>query len=176
MAKSRYPPRPRPKTRAEFDARQEAIWRQLTATWRGLPEAALVRPGVVGGEWSVKDVMNHLSAWHDAALRVLTALAQGGSATAGHSVDKFNALHAAADKTRSLAATRRRLSRTRRELLAFIATLPDEAVLDPASRIGSWVKNNTYGHYTSHLLDLREYRQRQLTTTLPRPASTTKSR
>ncbi len=39
-----------------------------------------------------------------------------------------------------------------------------------------WVKNNTYGHYTSHLIDLREYRDRQLTVTVPRPASTSKSR
>ena len=43
MAKRRYPPRPRPKTRAEFDARQQEIWAELTATWRGLPEAALVQ-------------------------------------------------------------------------------------------------------------------------------------
>ena len=162
MAKLRYPPRPRPKTRAEFDARQQEIWTELTATWRGLPEAALVKPGVVGAEWSIKDVMNHLAAWHAVALSVLKALAQGGQASAGHSVDKFNALHAAADKNRSLAASRRRLNRTRRDLLAFIATLPDDEVLNPNGRIGSWVKNNTYGHYTSHILDLRGYRERLL--------------
>jgi hypothetical protein len=161
MSTRRYPPRPRPKTRAEFDARQEAIWRELTATWRGLPEAALVKPGVVGAEWSVKDVMNHLSAWHEVTLRALKALAQGGKAAAGHSVDKFHALHAAEDKSRSLAASRRRLNRTRRELLAFVATLPDDEVLNLNGRIGSWVKNNTYGHYTSHLLDLQDYRDRQ---------------
>jgi hypothetical protein len=176
MAKMHYPPRPRPKTRAEFDARQQEVWTELTATWRGLPEAALLKPGVVGAQWSVKDVMNHLAAWHEVMLRALKAFAQGRKATAGHSVDKFNALHAAADKARSLAASRRRLNRTRRELLAFIATLPDDEVLNPSGRIGSWVKNNTYGHYTSHLIDLREYRSRQLTVTLPRPASTSKSR
>ncbi len=85
-------------------------------------------------------------------------LAAGRKAAAGHSVEKFNALHAAADKNRSLAASRRRLNRSRRELLAFIATLPDAEVLNLEGRIGSWVKNNTYGHYTSHLIDLREYR------------------
>ncbi len=56
MAKKRYPPRPRPKTRAEFDLRQQQVWKELSDTWRGLPEAALVKPGVVGPEWSVKDV------------------------------------------------------------------------------------------------------------------------
>jgi hypothetical protein len=165
MAKMRYPPRPRPKTRAEFDARQQEIWTELTATWRGLPEAALVKPGAVGAEWSVKDVMNHLAAWHEVTLRVLKERAQGRQATAGHSVDKFNALHAAADKQRSLAASRRRLNRTRRELLAYVATLPEAEVLNPSGRIGSWVKNNTYGHYTSHILDLRDYRSRQQTVT-----------
>ncbi len=158
MAKKRYPPRPRPKTRAEFDVRQQEVWKELTATWRGLPEAALVKPGVVGPEWSVKDVMNHLASWHEVTLQALKALAQGRSAGAGHSVEKFNALHAAADKSRSLAGSRRRLNRSHRELLAFVGTLPDAEVLNLEGRIGSWVKNNTYGHYTSHLIDLREYR------------------
>jgi hypothetical protein len=158
MAKRRYPPRPHPKTRIELDARQQEVWAELTATWRGLPEAALVQPGAVGTEWSVKDVMNHLAAWHELTLRVLKELAQGRPAAVGHTVDKFNALHAAADQKRSLAATRRRLNRSRRELLAFITTLPDAEVLNPSGRIGSWVKNNTYGHYTSHILDLRDHR------------------
>jgi hypothetical protein len=161
VSERRYSPRPRPKTRAEFDARQQEVWAELTATWHGLPEAALVKPGVVGAEWSVKDVMNHLASWHEVTLRVLQALAQGRPAAAGHSVDTFNALHAAADKKRSLTATRRRLNRSRRELLAFIAMLPDGEVLNPSGRIGSWVKNNTYGHYTSHILDLQDYRSRQ---------------
>ncbi len=176
MAKMHYPPRPRPKTRTEFDARQQTVWKELTATWRGLPEAVLVKPGAVGAAWSVKDLMNHLAAWHEVTLRALKALAEGRKASAGYSVEKFNALHAALDKDRSLAATRRRLNRTRRELLAFIATLPEAEVLDLNGRIGSWVKNNTYGHYTSHILDLRDFRRRQLTVTLPRPASTSKSR
>jgi hypothetical protein len=176
MAKIRYPPRPRPKTRAEFDARQQEVWKELTDTWRGLPEAALVKPGVVGAEWSIKDVMNHLAAWHEVTLRSLKELVQGRSAGAGHTVDKFNALHAAADKNRSLAASRRRLNRTRRDVLAFVATLPDDEVLNINGRIGSWVKNNTYGHYTSHIIDLRDYRSRQLTVTVPKPASTSRSK
>jgi len=176
MAKKRYPPRPRPKTRAEFDTRQQNVWKELTATWRGLPEAALVKPGAVGPEWSVKDVMNHLASWHEVTVQALKAMAQGRPAGAGHSVDKFNALHAAADKNRSLAASRRRLNRSRRELLRFVATLPNAEVLNLEGRIGSWVKNNTYGHYTSHLIDLQEYRDRQLTVTVPRPASTSKSK
>ena len=160
MSKSRYPPRPRPKTRAEFVAREQELWNELTATWRGLPDEALMQPGACGPTWSIKDVMNHVAAWHEAALRVLTELAQGHRAAAGHSVDKFNALHHAEDKDRSLAATRRRLNRTRRELLAFIATLPEDQVLDPDTRMGWWVKYNTYGHYSGHIYDLKEYREK----------------
>ena len=176
MSTRRYPPRPRPKTRAEFDARQETVWAEISATWRGLPAAALVQPGAVGAEWSVKDVMNHLAAWHEVTLTALQAMAQGQPAGAGHSVDKFNALHTAADKDRLLAATRRRLHRSRRALLAYIATLPDAQVLNLDTRIGQWVKNNTYGHYTSHILDLRDFRSRYLTVMLPKPASISRSR
>ena len=160
MRKPRRPPKPRPKTRAEFFAREQEMWKELTATWRGLPDEALVQPGACGPEWSVKDVMNHIAAWLEATQRLVGETMRGNPATLGHGTDKFNALRYAEDKDRSLAATRRRLSLARRETLAFLAAVPEELLLDVKGKAGWWIKYNTYGHYSMHVYELTEFRKR----------------
>ncbi len=160
VQKLRRPPRPRPKTLAEFFAREEEAWEELTATWRSLPDTALIQPGACGPEWSMKDVMNHVAAWLEVTSRMIPEWKQGRQATIGHGTDKFNALHHAEDKGRSLAASKRRLSHARREALAFIASLPEADVLTLEGRPGWWIKYNTYGHYSQHIYELTEFRKR----------------
>jgi hypothetical protein len=154
----RKPHRPKPTTRAEFLSLEQQAWEELSATWRGLPDGALVRPGACGSEWSVKDVMNHIAAWQEATLEALPVLLKGDKLPAGqYSIQKFNALHYAADQDRSLTASQRRLNRSRRRLLAFLASVPETQLLDLKSRAGVWVKYATYGHYDEHLCDLQNY-------------------
>ncbi len=159
LKKPRRPPRPRPKTRAELLRREQEVWDELTATWAGLPEAALVRPGACGPTWSVKDVMNHVAAWQEAALRLIPELLAGRPATLGHGTDRFNALQQAADRGRSLAATRRRLNRARRALLRLLERVPDPVLLDPNGRVNWWVRYTTYSHYGEHIWELGEWRK-----------------
>jgi hypothetical protein len=159
--KPRRPPKPRPKTRAEFLQREAEVWRELTNTWKGLPDEALLQPGACGPEWSVKDVMNHVAVWLEAASRVIPELLAGRRATAGHGTDRFNALHHAEDQSRSLSATRRRLTKARRDLLALCESVPDQRLLDLNDHVGWWVKYSTYGHYGEHIYELTEHRQRQ---------------
>ncbi|MCC7359721.1 MAG: maleylpyruvate isomerase N-terminal domain-containing protein [Anaerolineales bacterium] len=159
MKKPRRPPRPRPTTRAALLAREQADWDEMTAAWRGLPERALTRPGACGPTWSVKDVMNHVAAWQEAALRILPELLAGRRATLGAGTDRYNKEQQAAGAGRSLAATRRRLSRSRRALLALIGQIPDAALLDPAGRVNWWVRYTTYSHYGEHIWELSEWRK-----------------
>ena len=156
----RRPPRPRPKTRAELLAREAADWAELTATYRGLPEAALTQPGAAGPAWNVKDVLNHIAAWQEAALRIIPEYLAGRRATLGRSTDRFNAEQQAADQGRSLAATRRRLNASRRALLALLAQVPDDALLDPAGRLNWWVRYTLYSHYGEHIYNLTAFARR----------------
>ncbi len=156
----RRSPRPRPKTRAELLAREAADWAELTGTWRGLPAAALTQPGAAGPTWSVKDVMNHVAAWQEAALRIIPEYLAGRRATLGRSTDRFNAEQRATDEGRSLAASRRRLNASRRALVALLAAIPDEALLDPAGRINWWVRYTMYSHYGEHNYNLSEFARR----------------
>ena len=74
--KRRRKPLPRPKTLPEFFEREEQFWQELLASWEGLPEEAFFQPGACGPEWTIKDTMNHILVWQEAALRILPMLAR----------------------------------------------------------------------------------------------------
>jgi hypothetical protein len=156
----RRAPRPRPKTRVELLAREKADWDELAGTWCDLPESALLRPGANRAGWSVKDVMNHVAAWQEAALRIIPEYLAGRRATLGASTDKFNAVQQAADRDRTLLASKRRLNRSRRELLKLLENIPDDALVDPAGRINWWIRYTMYSHYGEHIPALTEYAKR----------------
>jgi hypothetical protein len=161
VAKRRRP-RPRPKTRAELLQREKETWDELAATWCKLPDAALTQPGACGPGWSVKDVLNHIAAWQEAALRILPQLLAGQRATLGASTDRFNAQQQAADRDRSLRASKRRLNQSRRELLALLDTIPDPLLLDQSTRVNWWVRYTLHAHYGEHIWELQQFRQRLL--------------
>lgn len=156
----RRPPEVHPATRAEFFERERAAWAELSATWEGLPDDALLRPGACGPEWSVKDVMNHVAAWQEAALRVVGDLLEGRWGRLGPNTDKFNALRQAEDRDRPLDDTRQRLSQARDDLLALLDRVPEAGLLNVYGRqqIGWWAKYATYGHYGEHIRELMEFR------------------
>jgi hypothetical protein len=156
-SKPRRKPRPRPRTRAELLAREKADWDAMAAAWCKLPDPALEQPGACGPNWSVKDVMNHVAAWQEAALRIIPELLAGRRATLGHGTDRFNALQYEQDRHRSLRASKRRLNRSRRQLLALLAEVPDEALLDAAGRVNWWVRYTTYAHYGEHIWELERF-------------------
>jgi hypothetical protein len=158
--KPRRHPRPRPKTRTELLAREHEVWNELAATWSRLPDDSLTRPGACGPGWSVKDVMNHIAAWQEAARRVIPHLLKGKRATLGHGTDTFNARQHEADKDAPLVTTKRRLNKARRDLLTLVARLPEKRLLDLNDRIGWWIKYATYGHYGEHIYELTEFRKR----------------
>jgi hypothetical protein len=160
MTKPRRPPKPRPQTRKELLAREKETWDEMAETWRQLPDEALIQPGACGPAWSVKDVINHVAAWQEAALRVIPELLEGRKATLGHGTDTFNALQQAADRDKTLAASKRRLNKSRRDLLALIAALPEKRSLDLDDRIGWWIKFTTYAHYSEHIYELTEFRKK----------------
>jgi hypothetical protein len=160
--KPRRPPKPRPKTRAELLARERETWKELADTWCRLAGPAFDLPGACGPGWSVKDVMNHVAAWQEAALRVIPELLKGRRATLGHGTGTFNALSHEADRQRSLQDTRRRLNRSRRELLRLIARVPEKRLLDADDRVGWWVKFTTYAHYGEHIYELTQFREKIL--------------
>jgi hypothetical protein len=160
MAKLKKPRRAKPLARKEFNTLEETCWKELTAEWRGLNAKALVRRGACGS-WSIKDVMNHIAAWQEATVEILPILLRNRKIPAGQfALETFNQKHCREDAKRSLAASRRRLSRSRKVLLAFLRKVPEKRLIDLKGQVGLWAKYSTYGHYDEHLFDVREFRAR----------------
>src|SRR5512146_2816449 len=105
MTASKKPRRSKPTTAADFFALEEKAWGELADTWRSLPDEALLQPGA-SGEWSIKDVMNHIAAWQEAAMLALPELLQGHRLPRGkYNIAKFNVRQSAEDQDRPLAAS-----------------------------------------------------------------------
>ena len=148
-------------SREAFFAREAAAWHALTATWADLSDETLLLPGACGTAWSIKDIINHLAAWQEAAMRVINDLLGGRWGRLGPTVETFNAEQYIADQSRPLQESRDRLAYTREALLALLATVSEAQLLNEYGRqqIGWWAKWSTYGHYEQHLADLTAFRE-----------------
>ena len=71
----------------------DAAWTALTDSYAGVPDARLVEPGVVD-DWSVKDILAHVTTWEEEALEHLPLIIAGGTPpryAAQGGIDAFNA-------------------------------------------------------------------------------------
>ena len=75
--------------------RLDTAWGAFQDSYAGLPAAELMEPGVTG-DWSVRDILAHVTTWEEEALKYLPLILEGGTppryrATYG-GIDAFNAL------------------------------------------------------------------------------------
>src|SRR5713226_3184308 len=56
--------------------RLETAWTALKESYTGLSDAQLLEPGVMG-DWSVKEILAHLTIWEEEALKYLPLLSNG---------------------------------------------------------------------------------------------------
>jgi hypothetical protein len=140
--------------------RIDATWRDFQASFAGLPDEAMKEPGVTG-DWSVKDILAHVTAWEEETLAALPVLATGSRPPtydeAHGGVDAFNAMTSARDRDRTLADIRHRLEETHRRLVAYVETVPDE-LLAGETRFRQRLRGDTWGHYPEHAAAIRAWR------------------
>ena len=136
-------------------------WAELNAAWAGLSEAEMCEPGAAG-EWSVKDVLAHVTTWEEEALKYLPLIA-GGRRPPRYKdlyggLDAFNDQMIARKWALSLADVLAQYEATHRRLLDYLATAPDELIAreTPFRRR---VRLDTYSHYPIHTAALREWRR-----------------
>ncbi|MCO5221426.1 MAG: ClbS/DfsB family four-helix bundle protein [Thermomicrobiales bacterium] len=138
----------------------ESRWNALLDSFDGLTDAQMVEPGVVG-DWSVKDVLAHITTWEAEALHHLPAIAEGKKpptyASRYGSLDEFNARKFEENHARSLDEVRERLLDVHTQLLAYLETVPDE-LLHSKQRFRSRLRWDTYSHYAMHTAHIREWR------------------
>jgi hypothetical protein len=141
--------------------RLDVAWAALTDSYAGLPDSRLVEPGVVD-DWSVKDILAHVTTWEEEALRHLPLIISGGTPpryAAQGGIDAFNARATQHGRRLSLAEVLRRRDETHARLVDFIRGQP-EGTFGAETRARRRLRLDTYGHYPEHTEAIRAWRQR----------------
>jgi hypothetical protein len=146
--------------RRQILKRLDQAWGTLQTSYAGLSASELLEPGVTG-DWSVRDILAHVTTWDEEALKFLPLIVAGGtpprySVTYG-GIDAFNARMTAAKSDLSLAAVLRLMDDTHRRVIALIQAAPEDQ-LTGDTRFRRRLRLDTYGHYPKHAEAIRQWR------------------
>jgi hypothetical protein len=151
-------------TRAEFLDLLRTARAEWDALLAAVPEGRMTVPGVEG-QWSVKDVIAHIT-WHEREmLGVLQARALVGSDLWDLPLHQRNATIYAQNRDRPLAEVLAESRTVYPQLLAAVGELADADLTDAgrfADMPGDWVPwqllaENTYTHYRDHMPAIRAW-------------------
>ncbi|HEX3868348.1 MAG TPA: maleylpyruvate isomerase N-terminal domain-containing protein [Gemmatimonadaceae bacterium] len=148
--------------RQQLLTRIDTAWAAFTESYGGLTDAQLMEPGVVG-DWSVRDLMAHVSIWEEESLKHLPLIMTGGTPPRYASyggLDAFNALMIEQKRGLSLADVRRQLTETHRRLVEFMQDVPEEHFARE-TRFRHRLRLDTYSHYPLHAEAIRAWRQQR---------------
>jgi hypothetical protein len=137
----------------------DSAWLQLKESYSGLTESQMTHPGVTG-EWSIKDILGHVTTWEEEALKYLPMVMQerrpprykdlyGG-------MDSFNAMMTEKKRSLSISEILKQMNSTHQELIAFLNTVPEEMVTSE-TRFRHRLKLDTYSHYPIHTKAILEW-------------------
>lgn len=140
----------------------EEAWNAFRAAWEDLDDETLLVPGVTG-EWSIRDLIAHVTWWDEESIRHLPEVLEGVR-PAKYSdlyggIDAFNALMTERKSGLSLDQVRREFAGTHERLVAYLVGLdPERWVGD--QRFRKRLKLDTWGHYPIHTEDIRRWQER----------------
>jgi hypothetical protein len=139
--------------------RLDEAWAELKASYSGLSDAQLTQAGVTG-DWSVRDVLAHVTTWEEEALKYLPWILDGRRPPRYVSyggIDAFNELRTEQKRRLSLADVRKQLDDTHQRLIEFVTTVPADQ-LGSHTRFRRRLHLDTYGHYREHAEAIRRWR------------------
>jgi hypothetical protein len=132
-----------------------------------LPEAEILRPRT-RDQWSVKDVLGHLTACDEETVRRFKLIARGRPDRivwfeSMAYADRFNARTVAQTRRLGLAALLRRMARAHSDVIAWLERLPVESLQDPshAYTVVSWLPVPGWRHEQHHMGDAKAWWQTQ---------------
>jgi hypothetical protein len=149
-----------------MDRRQKLIrrldhaWCEFLNSYDGLSQTDLLTPGVTG-QWSVKDIIAHVTTWEEEALRHLPLILQGGRPpkylVKYGGIDAFNAQATASKKDLPILDVLRQQDRFHQELINLIEGVSEEH-LGIKTRFAIRLRLDTYGHYRKHAAAIKKWR------------------
>jgi hypothetical protein len=138
-------------------------WTALQSSYAGLTPEQLQQPGV-SGEWSIKDILAHVTVWEAEALEHLPHMARGEKNPSYRrlygGIDAFNDLMIARKRELSLDAVLRDLDETHARLVEYVANAPEEQ-FSSKSRCRARLGWDSHKHYPLHAQAIRKWRATQ---------------
>jgi hypothetical protein len=149
-------------TKQQLLDRLENAWADLQASFAGLSEAQMTQPGVTG-DWSVKDILAHVTTWEEEALRMLPLILDGQTppryADLYGGLNAFNAQMSAQKRDLPLAEVLAQLDATHHRLIEVVQRAPDDQITRE-TRFRRRLRLDTYSHYPEHARAIRAWRER----------------
>ena len=140
--------------------RLEGAWIAFNASYAGLTDTELLTPGVTG-EWSVRDIIAHVTTWEEEALKHLPLIMSNGTpprySVQYGGIDAFNARMTDAKRGLSLDEVRAQAAATHARLVDFLERAPEHQ-LSAGTRVRRRLRLDTYGHYPLHAEAIRQWR------------------
>jgi len=136
-------------------------WAEFNESYAGLSDPLMTEFGVTG-DWSVKDIIAHVTWWEEEALKHLPLINKGGRpptyAAEYGGIDAFNALMAERKQRLSLSEVLRQRDETHRRLVRYIESVPEEQFTSD-TRFRRRLRLDTYNHYPKHAKAIRAWRE-----------------
>lgn len=136
-------------------------WTALKESYAGLLDSQLVEPGVTGN-WSVRDILAHVTTWEEETLKHLPLILEGCRpprySTKYGGIDAFNALMTQQKAGLALSEVLKQLDETHLRLLDYIRRLPEEQFVRE-TRFRRRLRLDTYSHYPKHAKAIRKWRE-----------------
>ena len=139
----------------------EKAWAAIKESYVGLSDSQLMELGVMDN-WSVKDILAHVTTWEEEALKYLPLILTGGRPPRYiqyGGIDAFNAQMTEQKRDLALSDVLAQLDETHRRLLDYIRSVPEEH-FTRETRFRRRLRLDTYSHYPLHARAIREWRER----------------
>jgi hypothetical protein len=142
----------------------------LAALWGGMTKEQMIRRPGPQEDWSVKDLIAHISWWESFILERVADLIKGAISEPAEHQDVLNARVYQQHKDTPLAEVLAAFDANWPKLEAFISPLNDEQLNTPSYyrtydgvALLPILRAGTFGHCPSHVADLRTYIERLVT-------------
>jgi hypothetical protein len=149
--------------RSQLLKRVDKAWKAFKASYAGLSDEKLMQPDVTG-DWSVKDIIAHVTCWEEEALTNLPIILAGEKppkySDKYGGIDSFNAQMTAQAHKLSLSEVLQRQEETHRRLIEFIQRAPEDQITTE-TRFRRRLRLDTYRHYPEHTEAIWKWRQRR---------------
>ena len=146
--------------RPQLIDRLAATWADFEDSYSGLNDEKLLQPRVTG-EWSVRDIIAHVTWWEEEALKHLPVIREGGRSPRYSSmyggIDAFNAMMTERRSNLTLATVLQQHDEVHAVLVAYVTDAPEE-LFARDTRFRRRLRFDTYGHYPIHAKAIREWR------------------